>query len=213
MRHVNASRRDLYERLDKPALMPLPDTPYEYAQWRQVRLNIDYHVQFEDHFYSAPHALVKETLWLRATYGTVELYHKGRRVASHPRSFVQYAYSTTPEHRPASHRAMGEWTPSRLIEWGQSIGPATGALIEYVITHKPHPEQGYRSALGILRLSKTFGGERLERAAAKALAINSPSYKTVKTMLKQRMEDAPVRTGVAHPALGRANVRGSDYYH
>ena len=213
MRHVNASRRDLYERLDKPALMPLPDTPYEYAQWRQVRLNIDYHVQFEDHYYSAPHALVKETLWLRATYGTVELYHKGRRVASHPRSFVKYAYSTTPEHRPASHRAMLEWTPSRLIEWGRSIGPATGALIEYVITHKPHPEQGYRSALGILRLLKTFGGERLERAAAKAFAINSPSYKTVKTMLKQRMEEAPVRTGVAHPALGRANVRGRDYYH
>ncbi|MDA8361183.1 MAG: IS21 family transposase [Gammaproteobacteria bacterium] len=213
MRHVNASRRDLYERLDKPALRPLPETPYEYAQWRCVRLNIDYHAQFEDHYYSAPHALVKESLWVRATQDTVELYHKGKRVASHPRSFIKYAYSTVPEHRPASHRAYLEWTPSRLIAWGRSIGPATGALIDYVITHKPHPEQGYRSALGILRLSKTFGAERLERAADKALAINSPSYKTVKTMLKQRMEEAPMAASTESPKLGRANVRGRDYYH
>lgn len=219
MRHVNASRKELYERLDRPALKPLPVVPYEYAVWKQVRLNIDYHMQFEDHYYSAPYTLVKESLWVRATQGTVELYHKGHRVASHPRSFVKYAYSTTASHRPASHQAYLEWTPSRLIAWGQSIGPATAALIDTVLTHKPHPEQGYRSALGILRLSKQFGEQRLERAAAKALAIQAPSYKTVKTMLVHKMEEAPTHdrsdatAAEPTPALGGANVRGRGYYH
>lgn len=214
MRHVKASRHELYERLDRPALKPLPQTPYEYAQWKRVTLNIDYHAQFDDHYYSAPYTLVKEPLWVRATCGTVELYHRGKRVASHPRSFVKYAYSTISEHRPASHRAYLEWTPSRLIEWGRSIGPSTAALIEYVITHKPHPEQGYRSALGILRLAKKFGEERLERAASKALSIQSATYKTVKTMLERRMEDAPAPARDAPTqSLGAANVRGRGYYH
>ncbi len=214
MRHLKASRRELYERLDKPALKPLPAEPYEYARWKRVTLNIDYHVQFEDHYYSAPYTLVKETLWVRATAQTVELYHKGKRVASHPRSAVKFAYSTVPEHRPAAHRAYLDWTPSRLIEWGKSIGPATASLIEYVISHKPHPEQGYRSALGILRLAKQFGRERLERASAKAFAIQSPCYKTVKTMLSRNMEDSPIAPrNEDTQRLGADNVRGRGYYH
>jgi transposase len=221
MRHVNESRRSLYERLDRPALKPLPSTRYEYAEWKQVKVNIDYHVEFDDHYYSASYTLIGEALWCRATSTTIELFHKGKRVASHPRSYVKYRHSTVPEHRPASHRAHLEWTPSRLIEWGTSIGAHTGALIEHVIASKPHPEQGYRSALGILRLSKKHGAGRLELASAKAFAIRSPSYKTVKTMLDQRMEAAPLRgedrraERADDPAasLGAINVRGSGYYH
>jgi transposase len=216
MRHVKESRRSLYERLDRPALQPLPATPYEYADWKQVKVNIDYHVSFDDHFYSVPYTLIGETLWCRASHRTVELLHKGQRVASHPRSFVNYAYSTIPEHRPASHRAHLEWTPSRLIHWGRTIGVHTAALVEYVIRSKPHPEQGYRSALGLLRLADKHGQERLERACDKAFQIHSPSYKTVKTLLKQRMEAAPLRgdaAAVGSEQLGRANVRGRDYYH
>jgi transposase len=186
-----------------------------------VKLNIDYHACVDDHFYSASYTLIGETLWCRAAARTIELFHKGKRVASHPRSFVKYHYSTLPEHRPASHRAHLEWTPSRLISWGRSIGAHTAALIEHVIKSKPHPEQGYRSALGILRLAKKFGAPRLERACEKAFTIRSPSYKTVKTMLEQRMEAAPLR-GEANGAnradetadlLGAINVRGRDYYH
>lgn len=218
MRHVKESRRSLYERLDRPALQALPATPYEFAEWKQVKPNIDYHVSFDDHFYSAPHTLIGEELWCRATHHTVELVHNSKRVASHVRSFVKYAYTTTPEHRPASHRAHLEWTPSRLIQWGQTIGPNTAALIEYVIRSKPHPEQGYRSALGILRLADKHGKDRLERASDKAFQISSPSYKTVKTMLKQRMEAVPLRgeqsTDIDNSEhLGAANVRGRDYYH
>lgn len=183
-----------------------------------MKVNIDYHVSFEEHFYSVPYTLVGETLWCRASHRTVELLHKGKRVASHPRSFVKYAYSTTPEHRPASHRAHLEWTPSRLIDWGRRIGPHTAALVEYVIRNKPHPEQGYRSALGILRLANKHGEARLERACEKAFQIHSASYKTVKTMLQQRMEAAPLRGGETDEAadsghLGAGNVRGPGYYH
>jgi hypothetical protein len=121
MRHVKQSRRALYERLDRPALKALPAHRYQYAEWKQVKVNIDYHASFEDHFYSAPYTLIHETLWCRATQHTIELIYQGKRIASHVRSFVKYAYSTIPEHRPASHRAHLEWTPSRLIEWGKSI--------------------------------------------------------------------------------------------
>jgi hypothetical protein len=221
MRHVNESRRSLYERLDRPALKPLPAKRYEYAEWKQVKVNIDYHVEFDDHYYSTPYTLIGEHLWCRATSTTLELFLKDKRVASHPRSYAKYQYSTVPEHRPASHRAHLEWTPSRLIEWGGSIGPHAGALIDHVIHSKPHPEQGYRSALGILRLSNKHGKDRLELACAKALAIRSPSYKTIKTMLEQRMEAAPLRGEAGRTSnaedtissLGTANVRGSDYYH
>lgn len=218
MRHVKESRRSLYERLDRPALKALPPAPYEYADWKQVKVNIDYHVSFEDHFYSVPYTLIGETLWCRAAHRTVELLHKGARVASHARSFVKYAYTTEPSHRPASHRAHLEWTPSRLIDWGRTIGPCTAALVEYVIRSKPHPEQGYRSALGILRLADKHGKERLERASDKAFQIGSPSYRTVKTMLAQRMESVALRGEQSVAAessehLGAANVRGRGYYH
>ena len=217
MRHVKASRRQLYERLDQAALKALPARPYEYAEWKQVGVNIDYHVSVDDHYYSVPYTLVGESMWARAAYRTVELYHKGKRITSHARSYEKYGYTTLPEHRPASHRAHLEWTPSRLIEWGKSVGPHTAALIEHVLRSKPHPEQGYRSVLGVLRLSHRFGIVRLERACERAIAIGSPCYRTVKTLLKQRME-AAARNGHtadadATVALGAVNVRGRGYYH
>lgn len=216
MRHVKQSRRELYERLDRPALRALPAQPYQYAEWKQVGVNIDHHIAFDDHFYSAPYTLIGETLWCRATERTIELVHHGKRITSHVRSFVKYDYSTHPEHRPASHRAHLEWTPSRLIDWGRSVGAHTAAVIEHVIRSKPHPEQGYRSALGILRLSRKFSPARLELACARSLDIRSPHYRTIKTMLKQRMERAESsEPSAADPgtALGAANVRGPRYYH
>jgi len=216
MRHVKQSRRQLYEKLDRPALKPLPARAYEYADWKQVSVNIDYRISFDDHYYSVPYTLVSEKLWCRATHHTVELSHRGKRVASHVRSFVKYAYSTLPEHRPASHRAHLEWTPSRLINWGKTVGPHTAAVVEHVIRSKPHPEQGYRSALGLLRLSDRYGAERLERACERAITLRSASYRTVKTMLKQRMETAPLFDQIQSPdptaELGAVNVRGRRYY-
>ena len=216
MRHVKQSRRQLYERLDRSALKPLPTRPYEFAEWKQVGVNIDYHVSFDDHYYSAPYTLIGETLWCRATHHTVEIIHKGKRIASHVRSFVKYDHSTLNEHRPASHRAHLEWTPSRLINWGRNVGPHTAAVVEHVIRSKPHPEQGYRSALGLLRLSNRFTAARLEKACERAITIRSASYRTVKTMLQRGMEAAPLpeQLPLQDPAadLGAVNVRGRRYY-
>jgi len=216
MRHVKQSRRQMYERLDRPALKPLPAQPYEYAEWKQVGANIDYHVSYDEHFYSVPYLLTGETLWCRATQHTIELFHKGKRITSHVCSFVKYGYSTHPEHRPASHRAHLEWTPSRLINWGKNIGPHTAAVVEHVIRSKPHPEQGYRSALGLLRLSDRFSSARLEKACERAITIRSASYRTVKTMLKKGMEAAPLPDQIpvqdSLESLGSVNVRGRRYY-
>ncbi len=226
MRHLKQSRKELFERLDKPALKALPAQRYEFAEWKRYRLNIDYHINYDDHFYSAPHTLIQEELWCRAGYQIVEILYKGTRIASHVRSFNKFAYSTMPEHRPASHREHAKWTPARIIEWGSSTGPHTEALIKAVIESKPHPEQGYRSSLGIIRLVDKFGKDRLEKAAQKALLIGSPSYKTVKTMLQRNMESAPLERAQAKAPpkansengeqlefLARENVRGQDYYH
>jgi transposase len=219
MRHVNQSRRDLFERLDRPALKPLPAMPYEFAEWKKERLPIYYHVRYDDHFYSAHYTLTGQVLWCRGSGSTVEIFHNGTRVASHARSFVKYEYTTDPAHRPASHGAHAEWTPERIVSWGKTIGPQTALLIGQVIASKPHPEQGYRSALGIIRLADKFTKERLEKAAEKALAIRSPSYQTVLSMLKRRMEAVPLAGApAAHneqqlELLAKENIRGPGYYH
>jgi transposase len=220
MRHMKKSRRELYELLDRPALKQLPATRYEFAEWKKCKLNIDYHIEFEDHYYSAPYQLIREILWCRAGSQTVEIFYKHKRVASYVRSFVKYKYSTTPEHMPPAHRAHAEWTPSRITNWATELGSNTGLLVERVIASKPHPEQGYRSSLGIIRLADKFGKDRLELAAAKALAIGSPSYKTVQTMLKRKMEGAPIQSVKRSPSdaqqldfLATENIRGEKYYH
>jgi transposase len=216
MRHLGKSRRELFESLDRPALKALPATRYEFAEWKTARVNIDYHVEFDHHCYSVPYALVQQESKIRATAQTVEIFIKGKRVASHPRSFVRGKYSTEPSHRPASHKLYAEWTPSRMVSWGNSIGDAVGTLIERMLKDKPHPEQGFRSALGIIRLADKYGAERLTKAAHKALAMNSPAYQTVKSMLKTGMEDVPLER--TQPAtqdclVSNKNVRGKGYYH
>jgi transposase len=224
MRHVGKSRRELWEAIDRPALLPLPKTRYLFCTWKKVNsVNIDYHVELEHHFYSVPHALTGKTVWIRASYTTVEILHAGKHVASHPRSTLRGKYSTEPAHRPANHRGHAEWTPERLIAWGASFGAEVGRLVEAVLRSKEHPEQGYRSVLGIVRLGKRFGSARLSRAAERALRLNSPSYRTVKTMLEKKQEGAPLPSEVqgrlplslSEPskALAEGYVRGKDYYH
>jgi transposase len=219
MRHVKQSRRELYERLDRPKLLPLPSSRYEFAEWKKERLPIYYHVQYDDHFYSAHYTLTGQVLWCRGSGSTVEIFLKGKRVASHVRSFIKYEYTTDPAHRPANHGAQAEWTPERIVNWGKTIGPQTALLIQQVIASKPHPEQGYRSALGIIRLADKFTKERLEKASEKAILIKSPSYQTVQSMLKRSMESAPLATAPSTQnehqleLLAKGNIRGSSYYH
>ncbi len=217
MRHVGKSRRDLFETLDRPALNALPPTRYEFAEWKKARVNIDHHVDYDHHHYSVHFSLVQEEVRVRATSQTVEIFLKGKRIASHPRSSLRGKFTTDPSHRPASHKLYAEWTPSRMISWGNSIGPAVGSLIEQIIKDKPHPEQGFRSALGVIRLADKYGDERLIRAAHKALAMNSPAYQTVKSMLKTGMDAVPLERTQTEPIqlslVSNKNVRGKGYYH
>lgn len=214
LRRLGQSRRELFETVERPALRPLPPDPYVFTIWARPKVSIDYHVAFEDHYYSVPYQLRGERLDLRATTTTIELFHDGRRVASHIRSHARHQPTTDPAHMPAAHRAHLEWTPSRLITWGATIGPATAALCAAIMEQRPHPEQGYRACLGIMRLAKQYPAARLERACARALHFRACSYKSVLAILRHHRDAEPLPTETEPPPLPlHANVRGPKYYH
>jgi transposase len=214
MRHYGgASRRDLFERLDRPALRPLPTTPFVYATWTHARVNLDYHVEFEHHYYSVPHALVHERVELRVSATTVEIFHEGQRVAAHTRSAVRGMHTTEPAHMPKAHRAHREWTPSRFIRWAATVGPQTAALVVAILADRPHPEQGYRSCLGILRLARAYEPERLEAACARALTAGARSYRHVAAILKHGLDRVAPTNATPTTRLRHANIRGRAYYH
>lgn len=208
------SRRTLYEQLDRPALAPLPAERYVFATWKKARVNIDYHIELERHYYSVPYQLVKLEVEARSTDRTVEIFHRGQRVASHRRSFKVGGYTTVAAHMPTAHREYAEWTPRRLIQWAEKTGPATANLVEHILSRRRHPQQGFRSCLGILRLGQHHGAERLEAACRRALHIGSASYKSIESILKHKLDQAPLPEP-AQPALpiDHDNVRGPKYYH
>ncbi len=216
MRKLGASRREFFETLDRPALLPLPPEPYAYAEWRRCRVAPDYHVEVQGHFYSVPSRLIREVVEARITDGTVELFHAGQRVAAHPRSALKHRHTTIPEHMPSAHRRYASWTPARIQSAAAAIGPGTAALVEIILRGKPHPEQGFRACLGILRLARTYGDARLEAACQRGLSIGARSYGSIASILRTGLDrafhdtaDAPAE---AAPLL-HANIRGRGYYH
>jgi transposase len=208
-------RQSLFEELDRPALQPLPATPYEYAEWKLVRVNIDYHVEVGGHYYSVPYALVKHQLDARLTAHTVELFHTGKRIASHRRSAQKGRHTTVAAHMPKSHRHYAQWTPQRLIRWAEKTGGATAQVVESILASRPHPQQGFRSCLGIMRLGKHYGDDRLEAACHRAMAIGACSYKSIESILKHDLDRQPVpgKTQTALSDAHHVNVRGPRYYH
>ena len=213
MRHYGgASRATLFARLDHPALRPLPPVPFEYAAWKHARVNLDYHIAVEHHAYSVPHALVHEAVEVRLTTTTLEVFHGGHRVAAHRRSDRRGGFTTDPAHMPKAHQAHHEWRPSRFLAWASSIGPQTAALVAAILADRPHPEQGYRSCLGILRLAKRYDAGRLEAACARALAAGARSYRHVDAILRRGL-DRPTDTPATTAVLEHENIRGRDYYH
>ena len=207
------SRTALFEQLDRPALRPLPAERYVLAHWKTVRANIDYHVEVEHHYYSVPFQLVSQEMEARYTSTTVEIFHRGTRVASHARSFLPHRATTLHAHRPKSHQAHLEWTPSRLIHWAEGVGSATAAVVRTILESKPHPEMGYRACLGILSLAKRYTALRLEAASQRALLLGACSYQSLKSILKRSLDQQVVleldseKSGPHH-----GNVRGAGYY-
>ena len=207
-------RSSAFAELDAPALRPLPATRYEIGRWKSAKVNIDYHVEFDAHYYSVPHRLVGSTVELRVTDSLVEIFQANQRVACHALSHQRGAHTTTPEHMPASHRAHLQWTPAKLIDWGRRIGVATAAVVTWQLEHRPHPEQGYRACLGLKRLAREYTPARLEAACTRALAIRSPKLRSVSSILKSgldRQQSLPISATAA--PVDHENVRGPDYYH
>jgi transposase len=207
------SRASLFAAIDRPALQPLPAQPYAYAEWKLVRVNIDYHVEVEGHYYSVPYSLVRQQLEARLSAQVVEIFHKGHRVASHQRSPHKGRHSTVAAHMPTAHRAYAEWTPQRLIRWAAKTGEATAQVVEAILAARPHPQQGFRACLGLMRLGKSYGEERLEAACQRAVTLGTCSYKSIESMLKHDLDRQPVPVmRAAPPAITHGNIRGPQYY-
>ncbi|MEX2535182.1 MAG: IS21 family transposase [Trueperaceae bacterium] len=208
------SRRSLFEELDRPAFKPLPAVRYVYALWKTVRPHVDYHVTIEKHHYSVPHQLVGKQLDARLTSTTIEVFHKNKRIASHARSFRKGQHTTVKEHMPQAHQEHAGMNEEKLLAWASRIGPSTAAFVEGVIASRAHPQQAFRSCLGVLRLDKKYGNDRLEAACGRAVKLGSYAFKSIDAILKKRLDEQPLET--SQPALlpkaRHENVRGGSYY-
>ncbi|MGH7106948.1 MAG: IS21 family transposase [Acetobacteraceae bacterium] len=211
MRSWDTTRRALFEQFDHPALLPLPPTAYEYADWKRCRVNLDYHVEIAKHFYSVPFQLLRQEVEARITTRTVEIFHRGKLVAAHRRSPRAHRPTTLADHMPSSHRRYRDWTHERILREAAATGDDTAALVEVILRSRPHPEQGFRSCIGILGLSERYGAERVDAACAKALALGARSYGSVSAILKNAQEKKAAPADP--PSLFHENIRGPGYYH
>jgi transposase len=209
---LEGSRDSWFETLEKPRLRPLPATPFVLATWSEAQVNIDYHVVVDKHYYSVPHHLIHQILRVRLTDTTVELFRRDQRVAAHRRSFQPGRFTTLDEHRPKSHQRHLQWTPGRIIQWAQKIGPACGQVVEQILASRPHPEQGFRSCLGIIRLGKVASEPRLEAACRRALHFNTCSYTSIKSILEHKLDQQPVEAELPLPSPSHDNLRGGLYF-
>ena len=213
MRRLGLSRRQLFDTVERPAMRSLPETDHEFAEWALARVGVDYHVEVAGFFYSVPHALIREQVDTRLTERTVEVFHRGQRVAAHARRYGGPRHSTLPEHMPSAHRRYADWSPERFQRQARSIGPNTEALILAVLARRPHPEQGFRTCLGILRLFRGLDATRAEAVSARAIEIGALNSQSVASILKHRLDHtAAPRSADGTPIL-HANIRGSGYYH
>jgi transposase len=214
MRGFGASRAELFASLDAPALLPLRTPPYAFARWRRCRVGPDYHVEADGHWYSVPYGLIRQLLDVRIAEATLEVFHKGERVASHARVPNRRGHTTIPEHMPSAHRRHAQWTPARLLEEASRIGPAAMALCDAVMTARPHPEQGFRTCLGILGLARSYDAARLEAACARGISIRARSVGSIRSILQNGLERAFLEEEPERqPPPAHGNIRGRGYFH
>jgi transposase len=213
-RRLAGSRLELYEKLDRPALQPLPQQPYEFAEWKKDRVRLDYHVEVDGHYYSVPYQLAQQAVEIRSTATTVEVLYRGKRVASHARSGEKPGSTTETSHQPKSHQRYREWTPTRLLEWAESIGPFSRRLVEAMLVDKPHPEAGYRAAMGLRPLASQYGDPRLEAAATRAVRFKLYRLENIRSILHTRLDQQPLPILVTAAAelVAHDNIRGAAYY-
>ena len=213
LRQFGRTRRQLFEEIDAPNLKPLPVEPWVHAQWKRCRVGLDYHIALKQHHYSVPHRYARREVEVRYTARSVEIFLGGERIAVHMRGSGNGRHTTVPEHMPSSHRRYLDWTPAKIQEEAGRIGPMLSLLMDRIIEDRPHPEQGYRSCLGIIGLAKRFGAERLEAAALRALEIGARNYPSVKSILEKGLDKVPVSKAPEREPILHDNIRGSQYYH
>jgi transposase len=213
MRRLGVSRRQLFDAVERPAMQVLPEQDYEYAEWHLARVGIDYHVEVAGFFYSVPHALIREQVDTRATARTIEVFHRGKRVAAHARRYGGPRHGTDPDHMPSAHRRYAEWTPDRFARQARDIGPNTEALILSVLARRPHPEQGFRTCIGVLRLFRGLAADRAEAVSARAIEVGVLSYDSVASILRHRLDRSASPQAADGTPLLHENIRGSGYLH
>jgi transposase len=213
MRRLGVSRRDLFESVERPALRSLPPTDYEFAEWRLARVGLDYHVEADGFYYSVPHALIRCQVDVRSTARTVEVFHRGQRVAAHARRYGGPRHGTDRDHMPSAHRRYAEWTPERFRRWARTIGPNTEGLITAILAQRPHPEQGFRTCLGVLRLYRGLDAARAEAVSAHAVAIGALVYRSIAAILTNKRHRARGAGAESAVVIVHPNVRGPGYFH
>jgi transposase len=212
-RHLGTSRRALFEEIERGALKELPVEPYLYTEWKQCKVGFDYHIEVEHHYYSVPHTLLRESVWVRIAARTVEVFHRGNRVAVHMRSSSDRRHTTVREHMPSSHRRYADWTPERIRRQAGEIGGNTATLVDLIMRERTHPEQGFRAAVGIIRLLKSYGHDRLEAACGRALEIGARSFTSVNSILKNNLDAKRPAAAADGPSIAHPNIRGPRYFH
>jgi transposase len=212
-RHLGTSRRALFEEIERAALKKLPVEPYVYAEWNERKVGLDYHVEVDQHYYSVPYTLLREAVWVRIAARTIEVFHHGKRVAAHMRSSARRNHTTVREHMPSSHRRYADWTPERITREAGEIGRSTAILVEIIMRERSHPEQGFRACVGIIRLVKSYGRDRLEAACGRALEIGARSFTSVNSILKNNLDTKRPAPAADGPVIAHDNIRGSRYFH
>jgi transposase len=213
MRDYGASRSDFFATLDRPALRPLPEVPYVFARWKRARVAPDYHIEADGCWYSVPFGLIRQLVDLRITQTTVEIFHRGQRVASHARDPGRRSHVTVPDHMPSAHRRYAEWTPARILASAEKLGPSVAAFCQTVMEARPHPEQGFRTCLGVLSLAKSFEANRIDAACRRGVTIKARSVSSIKSILNNGLDQAFLEPEAEELPLQHPNIRGQNYYH
>ena len=213
MKSYGCSRQKLFEEMEKPTLSPLPRESFKVSKWKLAKVNIDYHVELDRRYYSVPYELRGEQVEVQACENSISIYHNNKQIAVHPRILKLGHHSTSKEHMPKEHRFMQEWTPSRFLDWAAKIGPETKQQIDFMLNSRKYPEQSYRACLGILRLAKKYGEDRLELASKRANQLGIVSFKSINSMLKTGQEKISIHSPAPAHIDSHQNIRGSRYYH
>jgi transposase len=214
MKKMKKSRRELFELWDNPHALPLPEKPYEFAEWKKAKVQFNYHIAYDSHHYSVPYTFIHKEVAIKATRTLLEIYHKGNRICSHARSYKEHGYTTVNEHMPERHIKYLEWTPERILNYAEKYGSSVKALVQEVMAQRKFPQQAYKSCMGIVRLENTYSAERLNLACRRALEYRAYSYRSVLNILEKGLDKQKSRSLPSSIPIARnhENIRGADYY-